>query len=271
MIGRKGILGLCMLCALMLSAIAAQSAQAVPGATFVTCEKVAKAPNQFTDAHCKTGGEGEFKHVEFKVNTTTTATIDNNITAAETSTGVLKATVVGLGVQLEAKKVTAHATLENKENATEMWGEGKTIPTGEGPKGVVYEEVTANLGCSVVGLPGGAGKVETKPVSATSKGGGLSITFTPTEGTQFAEFELTGAGCPEAVKGKYPVFGSATCKIVGATCVFTHTEVTTKKSLRLKNATEGPVAGLAGSITIKALDPANEATGEWPISATEFK
>ena len=271
MIGRKGIVGLCMLCALILSAIAAQAAQAVPGVTFVTCEKVAKAANQFTDAHCKEKGEGEFKHVEFAPNTTTTATIDNKLTGEERSTAILKMTVAGLGVSMEAKKVTAHATLENKEDATEMWGEGKTISKGEGPIGVVYEEVTANLGCTVVGLPGGAGKIETKSMSATTKGAGLMATFTPTEGTQIAEFEFTGASCPEAVKGKYPLFGSVTCVIVGATCVFTHSEVTGTKSLRLKNAFEGPVAGLAGSITINALDPKNEATGEWPLSATVFK
>ena len=269
MIGRKGSVGLCMLCALMVSAIAAQAAQAVPGVTFVTCEKVAKAANQFTDAHCKEKGEGEFKHVEFAPNTTTTATIDNKLTGEERSTAILKMTVAGLGVSMEAKKVTAHATLENKENATEMWGEGKTIKKEAGSsEGVVYEEVTANLGCNVTGLPGGAGKVETVPVSSDTKGAGTMTTFRPTVGTKFAEFELSGAGCPEAVKGKYPVFGSVTCVFVGATCVFNHAEVTGTKTLRLKNATEGPVAGLAGSITIKALDPANEATGEWPISAT---
>ena len=269
MIDRKSILGICILCALMLGVIVAQSAQAVPGATFVTCEKVAKAANQFTDAHCKEKGEGEFKHVEFAPNTTTTATINNNVTGAEVSPLELKATVASLGVALTAKKATAHTTLENKENATEMWGEGKTIKKEAGSsEGVVFEEATANLGCTVTGLPGGVGKVETQPVSATTKGAGTMATFTPTVGTKIAEFELSGAGCPEFVKAKYPIFGSVTCVIVGATCVFTHTEVTGTKTLRLKNATEGPVAGLSGSITIKAKDKSNEATGEWPISAT---
>ena len=265
MTGRKAIVGLCMLCALMLSAIAAQGASAA-GTTAVTCEKVAPGTGTHSDAHCKTASPGgEYKHVEFGTNTTTTGTLSNNLTGVEKSVGVLKATVAGLGVQLNAQTVSATGTLENKSEGSEMWAQGETSAAG-----IVFEEVTANLGCSVTGLPGGAGKVETSQVKATTKGQGDSLKFEPSSGTKFAEFELSGAGCPEAVKGKYPVFGSATCVPNGATCVFTHTEITTAKSLRLKNATEGPIAGISGSITIKAKDPSNEATGEWPIAATTF-
>ena len=264
MTGRRAISGLCMLSVLMISTIAVQGASAA-GTTLVTCEKVAPPAGEFADGHCKVPSPGgEYKHITVGPDRTVGA-IDNTTTGSERSNVVLKATVAGLGVQLEAKKVSATGTLENKEEGAEMWAQGETSAAG-----IVFEEVTANLGCSVTGLPGGAGKVETAQVKASTKGQGDSLKFEPSSGTKFAEFELSGAGCPAAVKGKYPVFGSATCIPNGATCTFTHTEITTKKSLRLKNATEGPVAGIAGGITLKFKDPDNEGTGEWPVAMTTF-
>ena len=249
-----------MLCVLILGAIAAQGAAAA-GTTSLTCENVGSGV--FTDAHCKTKGPGEYSHVFFSAFTPTTFVSTNVLTGAERSPWILKAIVVGLGVQLEAKKVSATGTLENKESGAEMWTEGST-------ETILFEEVTANLGCSVTGLPGGAGKVETVGVKGTTKGQGDSIKYEPKEGTKFAEFELNGAGCPAAVKGKYPVFGTITCVPNGATCVFTHNEITTAKTLRLKNATEGPVAGLSGTTTTQGTDPSNPSTGDWPLAATTF-
>ena len=264
MTGRKSIVGLCTLCALMLSVFAAQSASAA-GTTAVTCEKVEKGTGDFSDAHCKeAGGSKEYKHVTFAPNTATQVTGSNTTTGEVRSIWVLKTTIAGLGVVLQAKKVTGGiATVENKESATEMWAEGS------GEK-IVFEEVTANLGCFFTGLPGGAGKVETRALRGTTKGQGMSLKYEPEVGNFFAEFELSGAECPAALKGKYPVFGSVNGVPNGSTTVFSHAEITAAKSLRLKNAFEGPTVGLDGSTTTLAKDAGNEKTGEWPLAVTTF-
>ena len=263
MTGRRAIFGLCMLCALTLGAVAAQGAGAA-GTTAVTCESDATGAGGFSDAHCKEAtGSGNFKHVSFASNTTTATELTNVTTGSERAPFRLKATVAGLGLTLEAKKVSALGWMENKEEGGEMWAQGETLR-------VVFEEVTANLNCTVKGLPGHVGTVETLwGVDATTKGQGDAVKFAPGFETKFAEFELSGESCPAAVKGKYPIFGTVNCVPSGATCAFTHAKVTESKSLKLKSA-EGPVAGLEGSITITASDSSNGATGVWPIAATTF-
>ena len=263
--GRRITTGLCLLCALMISAIVAQGATAA-GTTGFTCEKVAEGTGKIFDTHCKSVGSGSYEHVAITPNTTTQLALANVTTGEERSVAKLKAAVAGFGVVIEAKKVSGvEGTMENKEEkvgeVTEMWAEAEI-------KKLIFEEVTANLGCTTTGLPGGAGKIETVPLKITTKGQSDALKLEPKEGTKLAEFELSGAGCPEAVKGKYPVHGSVKGVPSGATTVFTHTEITAAKTLRLKNATEGPLTGFEGTFTISGKDASNPCTGEWPIAAT---
>jgi hypothetical protein len=65
--GRRAILDLCMLCALLVSAFAAQSASAA-GTTGFTC-KAGAAEAGFSDAHCLTPAVGaavKFTHVAIR-------------------------------------------------------------------------------------------------------------------------------------------------------------------------------------------------------------
>jgi hypothetical protein len=92
-----------------------------------------------------------------------------------------------------------------------------------------------------------------------------------TTGGKLAEFELTGASCPEALKGLYPIFGSILSDASeGVTLPFRHATVTGEAApkLRLKNAATGPLAGFAGKFTIKTGAPGSATSGWLPLSPT---
>ena len=259
---RIALTGLCLLCALIASATAAVTASAV-NTTVHTCEEVPKGQGNFEDAHCKSlvpPEDGIFEHIPVPKNTKTTAGINNTTTGLIRSPASLTATVAGVSVTLEAKKVAATGTVENVEEGGEEFVRGET-------SSIALEEVTANHSCSVTGIPGGVGKIETLAVKATSKATAMALKFEPKEGTKVAEFELSGASCLEALKGKYPVVGTVSGVPNGATTAFTHATVTEAKTLRLKSAV-GPVAGLEASITWRGTDPSNPKTGEWPLATT---
>ena len=239
MSGRRALVGLCMLCALAFSAIAAQAASAA-GTTAYKCKVPAGGEevvgSAFSDAHCTTeSGGGSIRHVKIAANTPIAGTLTG------TEAFILESVVGGLNTITEAKKVTASGTLENKET------EGGERYTEFSAESMVFEEVeVTNRTCAFTGLPGGAGKLETLPVKASTKGQGMKLKIEPATGNKFAELELNGSECPAALKGKYPLFGTVlTNEPVGATTSITEATVTSEKTLRLKS-TSGPVAGLRG-------------------------
>jgi len=242
--GRRAIVGLCMLCALLISAFAAQSAVAANGTTGFTC-KDNGGTTFFTDAHCTTGVNGKYEHVAIAQDLTTEVEITNAKTNAGTtgpSNSGLHATVGGTEFELVSTTVTGTGSCTNKldEPSKEHYIHCENAK-------LVYTGITeAKLGCGVEGLPGGVGKIETKELTATTTGKGDSVVFSPlAPATLFAEFKLTGC----AVANTYKVVGSVTCKPEGATINCSRTETTTAGALRLGSAI-GPKAGLNGKVTI---------------------
>lgn len=206
--------------------------------------------------------EAQYEHVSFKPNTVTKITGSDLNTAGEHTGAILKSTVAGSAIELVATEVSGSGTMSNKEEKNAK-GETEMIASGEGS--LKYSGVTEKLlGCKVTGIPGGAGVVETKPLLATTKEQGDGLRFTPKEGTLFAEFELTGC-----------IVGPITIKVVGsvlgvpdgATTNTTHAKVTEEKSLRLQSAA-GPVAGIAGTLTIIGKDETLGDTEYTPLSVT---
>ena len=64
MTGRRSVIGLSLLFALLFGALAAQSASATPGTTAFTCSTAAAAKS-FSDAHCDNEtAEGSYGHIE---------------------------------------------------------------------------------------------------------------------------------------------------------------------------------------------------------------
>jgi len=198
MIGRKTVIGLTALCALLICAFAVQGASAA-GTTAYTCKEVSAGTGTFKAGHCKPSdaGTGNFSHVSITNGTATEITGSDLNTGGEHTGARLKATVAGSAIELLAREVSGSGTMSNSVSGSEM------VASGEGK--IVYSNVTENLlGCKVVGIPGGEEIVETKQLSATTKGVGKKLKFTPTEGNIFAEFKLEGC----VVANTYKVIGS---------------------------------------------------------------
>lgn len=276
MIRRKGIVGLCLLCALAFSAIAAQGASAATkGTTVFTCKKSVAGvpPADFVKEHCKAGdiGTKEYGHVAVAENLTTHFTATSANTNPETNgptNSTLKATVSGAGIELTTTVVHAVGGLTNKKEAPTDPNPGEHYVHGHEIV-ITYSEVKEKkLGCEVVGLgeKGGKEMISTAKLTATTTGEGDFIKFAPEAGSVFAEFELKGC----AVANTYKVVGSLTCKPEGATINCNHEEVTAQGNLRIGSAA-GPKAGYDGKVTLtagagKASDPEPGPTS--PVSVT---
>jgi len=278
MSGRRAIVGFCMLCALLVSAFAAQSASAVTkGTTAHTCTTetpFTEGKNKFSDAHCTVvAGNGTFGHKEIPANTTTHTTLGNEKTNAGTTgptPGILKATVATIPIELEAQEVMS----------TGAWFENRTEPNGEhyslGEGVIDFKKVKVNnpANCKVEQAGSGAEEIRTTQLIAHTKGQEepMFLKFEPKAGeaTPFAEFEIVNNGGVCAAAQKVKIVGSVKCRPNGATCEFEHEDVTTQGKLRFGSAA-GPKAGLKGKITItaglgKETDPEPGKTN--PIAAT---
>jgi hypothetical protein len=271
MSGRKAVIGLCMLCALVVSAFAAQSASA-DGTTLFTCASKAGGKG-FSKAHCKTADAvasgASFGHVAVKNGTATDLIVTNTgvgTNTNETSIPKLKSTIAGSAIELLATGMSASkGTIENKEEGTEMVVHSKNLV-------LKYTGVTEKLlGCKVTGKPGGAGVVETKELTATTTKEGMNVLFKPenAEGI-FAEFELTECIIgPVTVK----VFGDTTGSIDGATITVLH-ETGTKNpatgavTMRVGNPTTGKAAGYEGVVTVSGKDTSIAEDKGNPLSVT---
>jgi hypothetical protein len=254
MSGRRAIFGLCALCALLVSAFAAQSASAA-GTTAFTCVKGAGAKNLWGE-HCLASDPGgtaqEYGHVEIGHQPTdeTSITATNGTTGGATVPTALKATIGGVSVTLTATAVTGEeGKLLNKETGT---GEMYTHLTGR----LHYTNVTATKGCSVYAdnsptEMGAKETVVTEPLTATTEGLTNKAKIQPASGTVFARFYLTECEAAfSSLNGTYTVSGSIkTTTIEGATAKFTHADTTAQETLSVNNVANP--AGITGSLTIK--------------------
>lgn len=266
--GRRAVVGLCMLCALLISAFAAQSASAVNGTTAYTCKKVASGTGDFTKAHCTDAdtGVGDFDHVEIAQDKTTEVEITSDKTDSETkecTNSVFKSTIGGIGTTLTTCDVHGTGWMENKVEGKEHYSVSHVTLT--------FTEVDVNhAGCNVwthtENAPpnemGEKGVVHTKPLRVTTKGQGDSVKIEPTEGTVIARFWLTECNTA-AFNGTYTVSGSLTCVPDGATIDCDHTAVTTQNLLKLNGAQK---AGQDGKITVTGR--ANSGEEFTPLSTT---
>ncbi len=268
MTGRRAIVGLCLLCALFVSAVPVQGANAeTKGTTVFTCKPGASSDDgagNFKDAHCKEAGAG-FGHKTVAAETTTEV-IDSNITTGpERSIAVLNSTQAGIAEEIVAKKVSPGAGtpwVENRTTGSEHYyeGEGKLL----------YEEVEitkpAGKGCKVKG-----GQVETTQMKfttmATEKDPKLSeemvLKVEPAEGTVFAAFEIEGCTLG-ALNGLYKVEGSFKATPEGATLSTTEAGVTAQNTLKLR----GQKTGIGGLISISGRDEEAGDSGFTPLTVT---
>lgn len=230
------------LCVLV-AATTGQSANAA-GTTAYNCTKTGTptGANRFSDAHCKSvsNPSGQYFHRAIEFGSLHSFEFTNTTTAGARAPLIIKATVAGTAVVIEAKRVSGSGTLQNQETI-EMYAEGSL------PFGLTLEEVTANNSCGVSNTIGSVGKFDFQALRVTTKGQGDALKVEPQGGTKLAEFELFGKEC--ILAGKYSLVGSFIVTPEGATANVTHTKVTEAKTLRV-NSAAGPVAGVEGSLTM---------------------
>ena len=251
--GRRAIVGLCLLCAMAFSAIAAQSAMAAKGTTLFTCSEAA-AVKDFGSADCNTAG-ANFGHVEVEQGLTTHTAYKN------TTVQVLKSTLAGTAVTLSSNSLTGTGSCTNQLNGKEHFISCSEVK-------LQYSGVTVNTpaGCGVSGVPGGAGTIETKALKSTTQTELMALKVEAGVGVTLAEWTWTGASCP--FTGTAKLVGSITCVPSGAELACNHEEVTTSGTLRLGNAL-GPKAGYEGRVTISGGEgKASEGKPTNPLSAT---
>lgn len=243
MIGRRAVLGLSLLSALLFCAFAAQSASAqkAENTTAFTCVEGGGAKD-FSDAHCdkKVGaGEGKFGHVAIANDTTTEIEITNEKMGAATNektSQLLKATAFGVKTEITCDTVTGTGTIHNVESGV---GSKKHTVTGTGTVKYSGCKVLKPAKCSVgpIEIKNGTfqGVEKTGPEKNT-----MGVEFTPEAGKPFTTIPFEGAEC--ALKGKsISVEGTAigtanpsvgdTAKHSGATVTFT--EAMTKETLKV--------------------------------------
>ncbi len=251
MTGRRAIVGLCMLCALVFSAIAAQGAAAASnGTTAFTCKSVTPAAGTagFSDSACKNAvsTNANFEHVAFSGSTNLTGT--GGLTK-------LHSVISGVEVELQSTSLEGSGTMENMVVAGEN---GEHTANGSGV--IEYKGVTvtkpAGKGCVVTG-----GEVKTKTLKATTAGQGMGLKFEPNEGTLFAEFNVTGCSIA-ALNGKYEVKGSVIGTPEGTSTVTTAAGTTAQGTLTLR----GQKAGIDGKLLLSGR--ANSGEAFTPLAAT---
>jgi hypothetical protein len=264
MTGRRALLGLCMLCALMVSAVAAQSAMAVSGTTGFTC--VADPAGTLKGSHCLDSGPATlFKHVEIPQDETTETKISNETTEGGTSTQIFKETIAGVELELKATGLSGTGTQTNTlDKATgEHYISGTALLTYTG----VTVQKPAGKGCKVftddpVTKTKGVEGVTDWHVDYTTLKQEDSIKFSPaanTEGGQFVGFYVECAPVKvPAIEGTFPITGAFTCVPNRGTIVCNHNEITTQNLLKGK----GTKTGLEAEVTV---------TGRVKGSGAEYK
>ncbi len=234
MIGRRATAGLALLCALLFSAFAVQSASAQVGkaatnTTAFTCVK-GGGNLDFKDAHCDefVGVEkGEYGHELIPAGTTAIEVTNEGTSGSKTETAlpaVLTTTHLAVGVEISCAVVSSSNSwiqnVDSKENKHTVEGTVKVefskCTTVKPAKCTVKEPIpTVAKFKGVEGLKTG------------EKANTMGVEFTQDEGKNFAEITFEGAEC--VFKGKtFPVTGTAiatgkpapTEKHSGATSVY---------------------------------------------------
>jgi hypothetical protein len=265
--GRRAVVSLCMLCALLGSAFAAQGASAATkGTTAFTCKKkTIEGGAGFSKEHCKpddaVASGAKYEDAEVPQDTTTKVTANNTTTEKVRDPSILTSTFFGATIELKGEITEGEGWMTNAVEGKEHYAHGEGT--------ITYTEVSVvkPAGCEVTtDVPGGSkgekGVIHTEPLKATTKGQGDRVKFVPKEGTTFARFWLAGAGCP--VDLTFTMTGSVLGTPNGATINFTEADTTAQNTLKFS----GTKAGFLGTATLESKDEKAGDTTYEPLSVT---
>ncbi|HEX5608662.1 MAG TPA: hypothetical protein VFX45_01060 [Solirubrobacterales bacterium] len=268
---RRAIAGLCILCALVASAVATQGALAATnGTTAFTCKERKEAGGAgFSKAHC-TGNDAvesgaKYEHVAVASDTTTEVALSNEATGGAPQTMTVKYTMSGVAITLKATGVTGAGWMKNAVSESgEHYAYGEAV--------ITFTGVTTNLpGCQVYtdgpeGEKGEQGVLHTELLSISTQGQGDKLKISPKSGEVLAKFQLLG--CNNAgLNGTDTFRGSIGGVPNGATVTFTHVKGTEEGTMIGTSITTGKAA-LEGALAIKAKDPEIAEDPYTPISPT---
>jgi hypothetical protein len=259
MIGRRAVIGLSLLCALVFSAIAAPGAMAeTKTATAFTCVP-AEGGAGFSKEHCReadaVSSGAKFKHAEIPPGEWTATHASNEKTAEETkasTNGVVTATVGGLKATITCKKITVTGEIENFEDPVTKAMDIK------GRKGVIHasECVLSGALATIEGCKVENETIITNELDGTSLVGTMEAESSPPGGV-FATIRLTGCktkslnetglsvtgtmkGIGDGATGETTVASSSGLKVAGQSA-----SLTSKVTVRMTNGTtlENPISG----------------------------
>jgi hypothetical protein len=272
MTGRRAIVGLSLLTALVVCAFAAPNASALQGTTAYTCMPV-KMAAAFSDEHCTKeaeGGEG-WIHEEIAANVKTHLSVTNNETMAKTIPSKFKATVGGVKFEAEASGYLScegeKTRVQNSEAGEQMFTGG--LFCGEFTNVVVKEPANCEVQNKTIKLSNENIWISHVVVNPETKKEEMWLEFIPEGGKLFATFEIVGKDC--GIKNtKVKVEGTAettgmfpTDKSDGATLKFT--TKTTGETLKV-GATP---AEFEGTFTPRMLLQAEKNTNPITLTTTE--
>lgn len=273
MIGRRTTLGLSLLCALIFSAFAVQSASAAKAVntTAVTCVDVGEKKGDFEDAHCdkKIGAEkGKFAHQTINLNETTEIEATNKTTGEATSPAVLKGEAFAAKVEITcttAKTTAKKGFIHNVEDVEKIKEGEKEV---EIKKHTVTGELTAEFSVCSVQKPAKCIVKEPIEVKSTFEGvegeleagsknkEEMGVEFSPPAGKPFASITFLNKGAEKCslnektvnVEGKAIGTGTSSTKeprYTGATLNFS--DLMTTQTLTFG----GVAAGFDSTNTVK--------------------
>jgi hypothetical protein len=206
MIGRRATVGLSLLCALLFSAIAVQSAAATAGTniTAFACEKVAAgATGEFNDAHCDSKIVTKDGYNHKLITGKTEFEVTNETTGGAKSTAVFEGTPFKVQTKIECTTLTGEGTIENSEPSA-----GVHKLTGNGVLRYTECTVVKPTPCTLNEVVVSIGSVETQEglTDPLNNSNGMGIELKPGAGL-FASIILQNVSCPLFNK-TFPVEGS---------------------------------------------------------------
>lgn len=209
MTGRRAIVGLSLLSALVFCAFAAPSATALKGTRAFRCLKVEPPGEEFSDEHCKTPHTGGKGFTQMEIKTLINITVTNSKTGSELVSPKFRGVAAGVEFELEAGSFHScvnKTTLENKENASKQF-EAVSKFCGEFSSVTVTAPAKCEVEKGVIKLlESGTGRTVVKENGKKQQE--MYIEFTPPEEKPFSEFTFAGGEC--VLKGaKVSVTGSA--------------------------------------------------------------
>lgn len=253
---RNGIATLCLLCALAISALAAQDASAtLTGTTFVTCKNT-PSTGFFSDAHCLTKSSGgSYSREPVKSETVTELSVTNSGTCEETKTAcsiTLKNFQTAINFEVRVNRVSGTGSIQNKLIGEEHQAVGTATLTFEEAAVVA----PAGKGCEIEN-----GKFSSNEVSLSTAGQGMSVKLSPAAGGNLSEFTVKNCSIG-SLNHNYTVKGSFAATPSGATVGFTHAATTELGSFFIA----GNKAGIEGQLTLSAR--ANTGESYTPVATT---